>query len=777
MRYFIRVDVKQYRYFIFAVLCLGFGGIVAQTVLLRELLVLFSGNEFSIGVIIGSWVVAEAAGALAAGRWGSLFRGRPPVFIALTALFCVIFPASVYLARAWRVLAGIAPETGVGLLQIIYCSTLILLPAGFLHGFLFVSACSLSYSLTGERLHSAGRVYYYETLGTMAGGIAASYVLIPRINSFETALLTAVLLAASCVMLARAFRMPAGRFTSFAALLFLAAACVLSATDLSGNLQASSIARQWRGRDVVGYRNSFYENITVVREAEQYTFYTDGVPLITTPVPDVASVEEFVHFPMLMNPAPKDVLVLSGGAGGVINELLKYPSVERIDYVEIDPELLSTIRAFPTPLTKKELGDPRVRLHYVDGRVFVRDAPVKYDVVLLGLDSPQTLETNRYFTTEFFRMLRGVMKPDGLFAMTAPGSPAYYNAELKSLNAGMLRTLDSVFPAKFVIPGDTNIFIAGNSPGLAATTPATLSERLLVLKLPVSLITPQHIAWRLDSRMRGWFRGTVEQAKASVNRDFDPSGMLHGTAYRNLIFNPWLNRVFGYAEGAKLWGVLAAGAALFIVLLPLCLLRKSAAIPAAMAATGFSAMAVELILIMGFQIFYGRVFMAVGLLMAAFMGGIAAGSRAVSAVRPANDEYRLFMRVDFALAALPVLLLALFMVLDPAALSGRYYIYALFVALLFASGFLTGMQFPLANRLYIAREEARRAGESSQRRRGEVESAAGMVYGADLIGGWAGGVLGGFLLIPAIGLLNGLVMLAGIKAMSFALLAVTKGRK
>jgi spermidine synthase len=49
---------------IVAFLILGFGGIVAQTLLLRELLVLFSGNELSLGLIIGSWIVSEALGAL-----------------------------------------------------------------------------------------------------------------------------------------------------------------------------------------------------------------------------------------------------------------------------------------------------------------------------------------------------------------------------------------------------------------------------------------------------------------------------------------------------------------------------------------------------------------------------------------------------------------------------------------------------------------------------------------------------------------------------------------
>jgi spermidine synthase len=85
----------------------------------------------------------------------------------------------------------------------------------------------------------------------------------------------------------------------------------------------------------------------------------------------------------------------------MIQEILKYPDTH-LDYVEIDPLLLKLIQKFPTPLTQTELSDPRVRIHYTDGRSFVQRAKDRFDLIFIGLSAPQELQTNRLFSSEFF---------------------------------------------------------------------------------------------------------------------------------------------------------------------------------------------------------------------------------------------------------------------------------------------------------------------------------------------------------------------------------------
>jgi spermidine synthase len=66
-------------------------------------------------------------------------------------------------------------------------------------------------------------------------------------------------------------------------------------------IHPSPIRSQWKELQVIHYENSVYGNVTVTKRGEQFTFFTDGVPSVTTPIPNIASIEDFVHFPMLIH--------------------------------------------------------------------------------------------------------------------------------------------------------------------------------------------------------------------------------------------------------------------------------------------------------------------------------------------------------------------------------------------------------------------------------------------------------------------------------------------
>ena len=125
--------------FIILVFAAGFGGIVAQTILLRELLVLFSGNEYSIGIIISAWVISESIGAYTGGKFNKTFN--PEILTYSVLLFSIIFPICIYLTRIFKSLLDIPPGVGVGMVSILYSSFIILFPIGLLHGFFFTIAC------------------------------------------------------------------------------------------------------------------------------------------------------------------------------------------------------------------------------------------------------------------------------------------------------------------------------------------------------------------------------------------------------------------------------------------------------------------------------------------------------------------------------------------------------------------------------------------------------------------------------------------------------------
>ncbi|MCX8110765.1 MAG: hypothetical protein N3D15_05905 [Syntrophorhabdaceae bacterium] len=752
--------IKNLICLIFFIIITGIGGIFAQIVLLREMLILFSGNELSIGVIIGSWVLWEAGGAYIAGRLQIAGRTAVKALVFSTLLFSFLFPLSIYASRIFKIIAGIPPETGTGLLPIFYASFFIIFPVGFLHGMLFTMLCSFYNEITEGHRSSIGRVYFYEMLGTIIGGVLLNYIFIQFFNSFTIAAGLGVVSALMCIILVY-FIPDIKKFLLIAiSSIFLFITLIMVAGGIADYIHGVSITKQWSSRKIVYYKNSPYQNIVVTSDDGQFTFFADGIPVITTPNPDTAYTEDFVHFTMLSHPMPENILVLSGGAGGVIHEILKYKSVKKIDYVELDPVFLETIQMFPTAITKGELKNPVVNLHFLDGRMFVKNSPVMYDVVFLGVPPPHTLQTNRFFTEEFFNIVKNILKPHGLVSFTLPATMTYYTNELRDIHTCIIKTLGQVFRYRYIVPGDFNIFIFTNSDTFKKNNTSVISERFKVSGVVTNLINNFYIMERLDERKKEWYLSNIKGSYADINRDFSPYAFFYTIAYNNLIYSPYLKVFFDTLKGMNLFKVMLFFLLVSLFFFILSLKQKNLSIVYVIGTTGLASMVLELILILSFQTFYGYVFFEVGVLVMVFLSGIAFGGIGVSTgyMRRFRD-IRMLQSVEIAMIVLICVVFFILRYFCPQIQSMPFLIKAIFFILLFISGLFTGAEFPLSSRIY--------AGSAGIKN--NIGRTVGLLYSVDLLGGFIGGLLGGIML-SVIGILEGCITLAVLKICSVLIL-------
>jgi len=535
----------------------------------------------------------------------------------------------------------------------------------------------------------------------------------------------------------------------------------------SSAIHQSSIHSQWGNLNVIHNENSIYGNITVTKRGEQFTFFTNGVPSITTPVPDIASIEDFVHFPMLFHEKPESLLILSGGAGGMIHEILKYP-VRRVDYVELDPLLLKLIQKFPTPLTQFELSDSRVRIHYTDDRFFINRTQDRFDLIFIGLPAPQELQTNRLFSSEFFSIAKGKMNLDGIIVLTLPGSSTYISPELRDLNGCILETLKTVFRSVRIIPGDTNLYLASDSSTLERVTSADIAKRLEDRKIKTSLFTKRYLEFRLHERWLKWFLEPMERKEVQINSDFRPVGVFLSLSYWNALFSPSLARIFKWFEGFSLQ-ISISWMILFTVLVSLVFLKRPSvsrqSIPYAIFTTGAAGMIFNLAVIFNFQTYYGYLYHQIGLLIAIFMFGVALSSFYMTRYLDAIERNsHLFLKIEICIILFSFLFPFVFSI--PSQYLGKtvisLLIYPLFLIMSFFSGAWIGLQFPLASKIYLA---AHGKGET-------LVHTAGLLYGTDLLGGFLGGLFGGILLLPILGLKESCFMMGLIKISSLVLLFI-----
>ncbi len=149
--------------------------------------------------------------------------------------------------------------------------------------------------------------------------------------------------------------------------------------------------------------------------------------------------EMIAHVPLFLHKRPRRVLVIGGGDGGTVREVLRHKSVESCTLVEIDGMVVDASRRF-IPLTAAKLSDRRARVLIEDGVKFVRETAERFDVVIVDSTEPFG-PAKELFGPAFYKDVKRVLTPNGIVVSQA-GSPFYEISTIKNLD----RLLKPIFP-------------------------------------------------------------------------------------------------------------------------------------------------------------------------------------------------------------------------------------------------------------------------------------------------------------------------------------------
>ena len=681
------------------IIAIGFTATVAQIVLLRELLVVFHGNEITIGLTLASWLLWTAAGSAFGGRMGAR---HPRRFVAaVQVLLAGFLPGTVLAVREAKNVLETVPGEILGPGAMLATSLAVLAPLCLLAGSLFPAV---------SRMCQGGppAVYLWEAIGSSAGGLAAGLVLVRLFGSLEIACWVGMAsLLTACALVSRMAMGAVGAVAMAAALL-----------GLPGRAEHASQARFWRGQHLVAMRNSVYGNLAMIGTESSRSVYENGVVLFTVPDPEAA--EEAVDYALLEHPVPRRLLLIGGGLNGSIREALRHPGIERVDYVELDPAILDLAREYRPE-------DPRLRVHIADGRRFVRNTASTFDVAIVNLPDPVNAQLNRFYTVEFFAEIARKLAADGVLALQVRASENYIGPELGRFLAIIQRTLTSVFPAVTAIPGETVHFFAARRTGVLASGAAELLARLRARNLATSYVSEAFLPYRMaPDRMLDLENHLQGAERTAINRDFAPIAYYLDVAFWSSQFHPGSRRVFDALAGIPFRGLAWAVGIALALLVWAARGRARLAAACCTASTGFNMMGAEMLLLLGFQAVYGYVYQQVALLIAAFMAGMALGSW-LALRRPAPPRMVWLGATQLLVAAAPLALAGLMAATRVEA--------AAFSAAAMVCGMLGGLEFPLASRVFLAAGEKR----------------FGALYALDLAGSSLGAILIGAWLVPVFG--------------------------
>jgi len=729
---------------VLAIIVIGITAMASQIVLVREFLTVFYGNELSVSFILAGWLIGGSLGSLFLGRFADKIIHKTAVFSACQIVLGFLFPAAVIAIRSIKIIFNINTGEIIPFFPMALSSFLILVFPCAVLGFMFTLACRLYDFKSYSGAAKIGEVYALESIGAIIGGIAASFVLIATLGSLYIMVILALVNCVSALILSfNQISYPGRRFLMTAEILIIIFFVLMWPSKGWSNIDEYSVNGQWRGYELLSSQNSIYGNVAVTKRGDQFSFFDNGLRLYT--VPDRTMAEEAAHFALLEHPNPESLLLIGGGIGGLAEEAIKHP-LDRITYVELDPLIIEMARRYLPEDYYGPLLDMRVSVKFTDGRYFVKTTDRKYDCVIVHLGDPYTAQINRYYTVEFFREVKHVLKKGGVLSFSVSSSENYINKELGDFLRSLYVTLKRIFADVKIIPGDTAYFIASDN-NMLTYDYNILMERAGSRLLDLKYVREYYLVSKLSPRRISYMEDIVNSKGAvKINHDFRPISYYYdiifwSSRFRDSLFSIMLKA----ATEARIWKIVSA---LYISMLvaALCITRRRKffreSVMLTIMASGFTMMALQIIILLAFQILYGYLFYKLGLILTSFMIGLAIGAWvAVKTLLRFKNERRVFIIAQVVLCAYLLVLPLFFTVLSHSKQIALLWLgsNAAFPLFSISAGLIGGFQFALANKIYLVDEK-------------KLGRTGGLSYGTDLLGSFAGAVLTGALLIPVLGI-------------------------
>jgi len=252
------------------------------------------------------------------------------------------------------------------------------------------------------------RVLAFDYIGALLASILFPILFVPRLGLIRTSLIFGMLNAAVALWgtwLLRPLIKDGVVGLRVKAIIVMA---VLLIALVKANRITSLAEDEMFADEIVYTKDTPYQRIVITRGRAGFQLFLNG-NLQFSSTDEYRYHEALVHPAMLLANSPRRVVVLGGGDGLALREILKYPSVERVTLVDLDPEMTKLSNRFPllAKLNQEAFNDPRVRVVNEDAFIWVEETnELPYDAAIVDFPDPNTFALGKLYTTRFYRLLR-----------------------------------------------------------------------------------------------------------------------------------------------------------------------------------------------------------------------------------------------------------------------------------------------------------------------------------------------------------------------------------
>ncbi len=197
-------------------------------------------------------------------------------------------------------------------------------------------------------------------------------------------------------------------------------------------------------------RDTAFQRLELLRSATLgKTLRLDGC-LMTSEADEFFYHEGLIHPAAVAHPDPRHALIVGGGDGGALEELLKHNSLERVTLVDLDGEVIEVARQHLQSIHKGAFDDPRADIRVGDGSDFLASTQDRFDLIYLDLTDPET-PAGPLYTPAFFESCRQALKPGGALVLHL-GSPFHEPDQVAALGADLAKVFAQVHGYGLHIP-------------------------------------------------------------------------------------------------------------------------------------------------------------------------------------------------------------------------------------------------------------------------------------------------------------------------------------
>lgn len=306
-------------------------------------------------------------------------------------------------------------------------------------------------------------LFSFDYVGGLIGSVAFPLFLLPEMGYFATSFLTGCLNILVALVIVWKYKNYIVRYNFFKIVSIISFIVLLMGAIFSENLAKNVEGNLYRDR-VIYSEQTPYQNIVLTKHKDDLRLFIDGNLQFST-MDEYRYHESLVHIPMLAAPEKENILILGGGDGLAVREILKYEEVQNIVMVDLDPEIINLCSSHEAIKAVNEgaLESDKLKIVNEDAYKYLEETEEIFDVVIIDLPDPNNETLNKLYTNVFYRLVKNHLSASGIMSIQST-SPYYAPEAFWCINKTLESEGFNVLPYHAQVPtfGDWGFQLASN---------------------------------------------------------------------------------------------------------------------------------------------------------------------------------------------------------------------------------------------------------------------------------------------------------------------------